>query len=206
MALLTRLSGRRIRRLRNLAFDLRSGSLLVGNVTSSHGDDGAHDVVNTDVTALERIFEGRIRDSDVLVDVGCGKGRVITWSLRQGVASRIVGLELDEEVAEQTRRRLRRHPNVTVLTGDAVDNVPPDGSLFYMHNPFGEAVVRAFAERLKEVHAPGGDVRILYYNPVHVEVFRSDPAWRVEDVRVGGRRFHLLCVIQLAPAEPTGPA
>ena len=192
--------------LRNFAFDLRSGGLLKGNVASRHSDEGAHDVVNTDITAIERIFQGRLRESDVLVDVGCGKGRVIAWWIRQGVGSRIVGLELDEGVAEQTRRRLRRHPNVTVLTGDAVDNVPPDGSLFYMHNPFGEAVVRAFAERLKAIHPAGDGVRILYYNPVHVEVFRSDPAWTVEDVRGGGRRFHLLCVIQLAATRPTGPA
>jgi SAM-dependent methyltransferase len=198
MALLTRLSGRRTRRLRNLAFDLRWGSLLVGNVATNHGDDGAHDVVNTDITAIERIFENRIRDSDVLVDVGCGKGRVMTWWLRRGVASRIVGLELDEGVAEQTRHRLRRHPNVSVVTGDAVTNIPADGSLFYLHNPFGEDVVRAFGERLKEMHPSGAGVRILYYNPVHVEVFRSDPAWRVEDVTVGGESFHPLCVIELA--------
>jgi len=197
MALMSRFSGRRIRMLRNLMFDLRSGGLRRGNVATRHADTDAVDVINSDVTALERIFEGRIGPSDVLVDVGCGKGRVIAWWLRAGATGRIVGLELDEQVAEQTRERLRDHPNVSIVAGDAVENVPPDGSLFYVHNPFGERTLRAFAERVKRLHgSDGSSVRILYYNPVHAGVFESDPAWRVERVAIGGDGFHPLCVIE----------
>jgi SAM-dependent methyltransferase len=201
MALMTRFSGRRIRRLRNLAFDLRSGGLRRGNVPSRHSEGGAQDVVNTDITALERIFDDRIEESDVLVDVGCGKGRVIAWWLRNGVGTRVVGLELDEEIAEETRRRLRKHPNVSIVTGNAIENVPADGSLFYIHNPFGEALVRELSERMKQIHPDGRGVRILYYNPVHAAVFRSDPSWTVEDVTIGGDSFHALCAIELRPSD-----
>jgi SAM-dependent methyltransferase len=195
---MTRFSGRWARRLRNLVFDLRSGGLLAGNVPNRA--EGASDIVNTDITALERIFAGRIRDDDVLVDVGCGKGRVIAWWLRQAPSCRIVGLELDEQVADQTRQRLRGHPNVSIVAGDAVENLPPDGSLLYFYSPFGEPLVRAFSQRIKQLDSEHRSVReILYYNPVHVDVFRDDPAWRVEDVWVDEGGFHDLCVI--APAR-----
>jgi SAM-dependent methyltransferase len=194
MPVMSGMSGRRARRLRNLMFDLRAGHVLAGNRASRH--PSAHDVVNTDVTALERIFEGRIRDGDVLVDVGCGKGRVLSWWAANSPGSRIVGLELDEQVAGETRARVRRHPRVSVIAGDAIENLPPDGTLFYLHNPFGEDTVRAFARRLGELRPGLAGIRILYYNPLHADVFEGDPAWSVERVSIGAERFHALCVIE----------
>ena len=177
-------------------FDLRSGGTLAGNRSTRHSGAGAHDVVNTDVTAIERVFSGRIRPGDVLVDVGCGKGRVLRWWAARTDAERIVGLELDEYVAAETRARLRDEPSVEVVTGDAVANLPADGTLFYLHNPFGEQVVRAFAERLKELHPDPTGLRILYYNPVHAGVFEADPTWSVERVALGTHGFHDLCVVE----------
>jgi SAM-dependent methyltransferase len=190
------MSGRNVRRLRNLMFDLRSGGVLAGSRRTHHAQEDAHDVVNTDVTALERIFGGRIRDHDVLVDVGCGKGRVLRWWAARTAGNRIVGLELDEEVAAETRERLRAEPRVEVIAGDAVANLPADGTLFYLHNPFGEQVVRAFAERLAELHPDRSGLRILYYNPAHAGAFEADPGWSVERVTIGAEGFHELCVIE----------
>ena len=170
-------------------FDLRHGSVLAGNRATRHSDEGAHDVVNTDVTALELIFAGRIGADDVLVDVGSGKGRVLRWWAARSPARRIVGLELDEEIAAETARRMRREQRVSVVAGDAVANLPDDGTLFYLHNPFGEPVVRAFRDAVSG--RPG--IRILYYNPVHADVFAS--GWSVERV-VLGEGFHDLCVIE----------
>jgi Methyltransferase domain len=177
-------------------FDLRSGGVLAGNVASRHVDAGAHDVVNSDVTALERIFSGRIRADDVLVDVGCGKGRVLRWWAARGAGQRIVGLELDAEVAERTRAQVGHDPRVTVTAGDAVANVPEDGTLFYLNNPFAEPVVRAFRDRVAALRGASPPPRILYYNPVHVDVFESDPSWSVERVSIGESGFHDLCVIE----------
>ena len=88
-----------------------------------------------------------VEESDVLVDVGCGKGRVIISGLGRGFTNRIVGLELDEDVAAATRKRLTSYPNVTVLTGDAVENLPEDGTLFYLFNSFEQPIVTRFKAR-----------------------------------------------------------
>jgi hypothetical protein len=71
---------------RTLATDLRYGAILSGNVGTRYRQAGAYNVVNTPYAVLPQIFAGRIGRDDVLVDVGCGKGRVINWWLSRGLA------------------------------------------------------------------------------------------------------------------------
>lgn len=147
---------------------------------------GAADTENTDYGALPKIFAGRIGPSDVLVDVGCGRGRVINWWIRQGYSNKVIGIELDEEVASRSRRRLSKYPNVTILSGDAADLLPDDGTVFYLYNPFDARGVERFKDRLSARLPASRDITILYYNCRHVDVFRRDPDWSVEVVDGSG--------------------
>lgn len=64
---------------------------------------GANGVYHTDYSVINTIFSlVPIGEQDVLVDVGCGKGRVINYWLSQGYTNKMVGLELDPQVAAQT--------------------------------------------------------------------------------------------------------
>lgn len=171
---------------RNAVRDVRFGRPLVGSRTSRHRHLGSKDVVNSDYGALDAIFAGRIRPDDVLVDVGCGKGRVLNWWLAHSHPDqRIVGLELDHDVARRTARRMRRHPNVTVVAGDAIEHLPADGTLFFLYNPFDAAVMARFVDRLQALVPADRDPLILYSNPKYLEAF--DPAeWSVAVHPVGG--------------------
>jgi hypothetical protein len=189
-----------VRIVRNALIDLHYGGLLGGELKSRFSDRHAVETANSDYVGMSYMFEGRIKDSDVLVDVGCGRGRVINSWLHSGYRNLMIGLELDDEVAERTRRRLRKFDNVTIITGDAVENIPPSGTLFYMYHPFGEPVMEAFKNRLKSMFDRDSGITILYFLPRHVDVFRRDPAWTVETVEVGGKSaytFHPLAVIKM---------
>ncbi|MBW3623770.1 MAG: class I SAM-dependent methyltransferase [Armatimonadetes bacterium] len=164
--------------------DLRYGGFLGGSKKTDHYHLGAANTVNTDYGMMPQIFNGRIAESDVLVDVGCGKGRVINWWLSRGLKNKIVGIDLDEEIAAKTRQRLRRHPNVTILSGDALELLPEDGTLFYLYSPFSDAVTRQFKERLWERFQHRGNVTVLYYAPYHLAGFTEDPRWEVEEFRL----------------------
>ena len=37
-----------------------------------------------------------------------------------------------------------------IICGNAVDNIPEDGTIFYLYNTFNRAVMKEFKERLKE--------------------------------------------------------
>jgi hypothetical protein len=165
--------------LYNNALDLRYGRPLAGEIPTRFEHLGATNTDNSDNLVLDRIFAGRIRSDDVLVDVGCGKGRVINWWLRKGYRNQIYGLELDEVVAERTRRRLRRFGNVTVITGHAVQTAPAQGTLFYLFNPFHAEVVGKFAERLTEFGMKGRPIRIIYNHCLHLGPFLESDLWEV---------------------------
>jgi hypothetical protein len=170
---------------RNALLDLRFGGLLIGTEESRFRDQGAVRTENTDYGALPAIFAGRIQPDDVLVDVGCGRGRVINWWLARGLTNRLVGIELDPSIAARTARRLRRFPQVRILAGDAVAQLPSEATLLYLYNPFGAETLGRLKARLEELGADH-EVRVLYYRPVHLGVFEQDSAWQIERISVGG--------------------
>jgi len=185
------------RLFRNAYLDLRYGAFLGGTRKTPYSHLGIEDTANTDYGVLPLIFTGRIRDSDVLVDIGCGKGRVINWWLSQGLCNRIIGIEIDEGVAAATRRRLARFGNVEIIAGDVIQHLPSEGTLFYLFNPFKAFAVEAFKNRLAQLVSGRKDVTILYYNCVHAEVFGLDPNWLVYKVELtSAYNFHPLAVIQ----------
>jgi SAM-dependent methyltransferase len=179
----------------NASVDVRFGGLLAGEIPTRFAELGANETANSDYLALDRMFADPVSPDDVLVDVGCGKGRVINFWLRKGLTNKIVGLELDDRVAARTRRRLSHYPNVTIVTGHAVENLPADGTLFYLFNPFQADVVAAFKKRLAEQARERGRVRVIYNNCKHVSLFVDDPEWDVHVVDLHG-----------SPAAPYGQA
>lgn len=176
---------------RNFAVDLRYGGSLAGSIRSRYRHRGASDVVNSQYSVLPHIFDGRIGPADVLVDVGCGKGRVINWWLSLGLRNRMVGIELDPDVASATNERLRRFGNVAIVNEDATTWMPDDATVAYMYSPFNAAVMRRFKAHLEERFAERG-ITVLYWNPEFVDVFQDDPRWStylVELVEVLDRRI-----------------
>jgi hypothetical protein len=177
-------SVKRILRLaRNVVMDLRYGGFLGGNQDSRYAAEGAHPTVNSDYQSLDLLFRDRIRPDDVLVDVGCGRGRVLNYWLSK-VPNRVVGLELDPEIAEETASRLKARGNVKVVAGDAIANLPTDGTLFYLYNPFEEPIVRRFADRCVELYRGRANVRFFYTNPEFGHVFTEDSRWKVEKLEL----------------------
>jgi SAM-dependent methyltransferase len=170
---------RAVRVARNAAIDLRFGRPLGGAYLKNP------DQSNSDYGALEKVFAGRIRPGEVLVDVGCGSGRVLNYWLRVASGHQLYGIELDATLATRTQRRLRGKANVTVIAGDAVELCPANGTLFYLFNPFVSDIVRAFCGRIAE-HSTVLAPRILYYNPKHLDVLREAECWDIEIVDVGG--------------------
>lgn len=179
--------------LRSALRDLRYGRPLGGTVRSRYEHLGAFHATNSPYEDLDRVFAGvEAQPDDVIVDVGCGKGRSLNWLLGRFPGNRIVGIELDPELCAQTARRLRRHGNVTVVCGDAVELLPPEGRVFYLFNPFDGDVTARFAHALLERGKPA---TIVYYNAKFLDAFRSDPRFTVReltDSRLAHRSAHVV--------------
>jgi hypothetical protein len=179
---------------RNAVRDLRYGSFLGGTVETRYEHLGAHDVGNVEYEDLPPLFApARVEPGDVIVDVGVGKGRSINWLLERFQANRIVGIELDPDVAAKTAKRLRRYENVTILCADATDALPPDGTVFYLFNPFDASVMSRFIDAfLAEGMAPGR--RIVYHNCKYVQLFRDHPRFDVADIDLPSGNFRSVLI------------
>jgi hypothetical protein len=163
----------------NAIRDLRYGALLGGTKKTKYSDLGAHDTANSDYRDLADIFaEVPITPDDMIVDVGCGKGRAINWFLSQYPTNRIYGIELDEEVATATSKRLRHRRNVTILCGDAPTVLPATGNIFYLFNPFDEPVMIRFTHALRS-NRTELPTTIVYNNAKYLQPFLSDSYFEV---------------------------
>jgi protein-L-isoaspartate O-methyltransferase len=151
-------------------------------VRTRYGHLGAFHSTNTPYEELALLFTGiDVRPGETIVDVGCGKGRSLNWFLSRFPSNPIVGIELDPEICARTARRLRRYRNVTIVCGDAAEIIPPEGSVFYLFNPFDAAVMQRFAAALSQRPADAG-ATIVYYNAKYLQPFRSSPRFDVREL------------------------
>jgi SAM-dependent methyltransferase len=180
--------------LRSALHDLRHGRPLGGTIRTRYEHLGAYHATNSPYEDLGRVFAGvEVGPDDVIVDVGCGKGRSLNWLVEHFPANTIVGIELDPAICAATARRLRRKKNVTILCGDATELLPADGRVFYLFNPFDEAVMERFAGALLERRTPA---TVVYYNAKHLEPFHANARFTITELG-GSELAHHSAVIRL---------
>lgn len=127
---------------------------------------------------LNKIFANiEIKPDDVLLDVGCGHGRVIAWWLRQGWKNKIYGIELNELVAQAAAKRFAKYLNVKIISGDVLTNYPQGATLVYLFNPFDNAMTYKFVQMLN--HIPNNNTTVIYHNCLYLENFTNDQNWSV---------------------------
>jgi precorrin-6B methylase 2 len=149
---------------RRLGIDT-SGRVPAG--ASQLGDAMAYEVIPYDSLAL--ILRAlRPQTADVLVDLGCGKGRAVCFFALEPLR-KVIGVEFVPELAEVARRNVAAlHPvtAVEIIEGDAATFDPSEGTIFYLFNPFGEATLSAVLVNLRRsLMARPRAIRIVYVIP-----------------------------------------
>jgi len=161
------------RQLGRLKIDLLTQrTFLAGQIPSI---DNAHIIktVSTNYEELDIIFSDYLplQPDDVIADVGCGKGRVFSYLLYKRKKNPMVGYEINGSVALKTQKRLSRYKNIEIRCENIFDNFPKKIDVFYLYNPFKEAMTSAFIEKVLQM--PNAPV-IIYNNPIHLNLFTSD--------------------------------
>ncbi len=186
-------------RLQALAMDLRYGGYTGGVRESRFSHLGANETASTRYAALPHLLGPYLRSGDVLVDVGCGRGRVLNWVLHDGRAAVIYGLEIDPEIANELRHRLRRHSKVRVLTGDALILLPDDATIFYVWHSFEKDIMVKFRDAVIQKYGALGTLhalRIVYHNAQYAEVWQDDTRCRVKEIPLPADERHRGIVIE----------
>ena len=175
------------------AIERRLGVRTSGSSLATHTPGGVHRDSNwyepVNYILLEKCLAAlRLREDDVVFDIGCGLGRVLCVLARRRLR-RCVGIDLDERLVALARANVaamrgRRSP-VDVLHGDAALADYDEGTAFYLYNSFGAATMSAVLERIHDsvVRRPR-PIRIVYVNPMQNHVLAA-AGWlrRCPDVR-----------------------
>ena len=155
------------------------GKLLDKEKASPFLEKGSYHTQSIEYDELDRIFENVcIKPSDVILDLGCGRGRPFNYFLSKKFKGKLIGVELDQSIADFTAKRLKRYDNIMVFAGDALDYIEPQVTLYFLFNPFNEAIFREFICKIEEIC---NTTRVVYFNSQHVDFILSRNGWKVED-------------------------
>lgn len=137
-------------------------------------DDSMEDVYHhpyepTPYCVLERLADsGYIQKGDVVVDYGCGKGRV-GFFLHEQLGCKAIGVEFDEETWQQALNNGRTGgygEKVSFICADAAVYEVEDGDRFYFFNPFSVEVLRSVLGRiLDSYYEDPRDILLFFYYP-----------------------------------------
>lgn len=123
-----------------------------------------------------------VRSSDVFVEFGAGKGRILLDAARRYRFARVLGVELSSDLSDAARALLEsqrsslRCEDVRIETADATAfEIPDDMTFAYFFNPFnGETFEQVMANITASLERAPRALRIIYVNPVdHDTVMRT---------------------------------
>lgn len=170
----------RLYRLRARWEDRRMGGISVdARKPSRFAAQGAEATQSSDYRCLDRLFRREVpltRD-DVLLDVGCGEGRVLTYLRLHRCRAKLIGIELDPAVAETARQRTASCPDIEILAGDILQSpeLLARVTVFYLFNPFNGKIFSKFVAALERTAVQ--PVRLVYLFDYYAGYLDGRPGW-----------------------------
>ena len=122
----------------------------------------------TPYCVLERLADsGLIGEHDVVLDYGCGKGRV-DFFLAHETKAKTIGIEYDDRIYESAieNRKTAASKAEFVLTRAEAYDVPQDVNRCYFFNPFSvEILHKVMARILESYYESPREVFLFFYYP-----------------------------------------
>ena len=136
----------------------------------STADQDRYPYEPTPYAVLERLANsGLIRKKDVVLDYGCGKGRV-DFYLSYQTRAKCIGIEYDERIfaaAEENLKTAVSAEKVEFRLGNAESfQVPPEVNHCYFFNPFSVEVLKKVLARVRESYYESPrEILLFFYYP-----------------------------------------
>ena len=184
----------------------RKLGIRTGGRDASLGDEHHLPYEPTPYAVLERLAaSGWIGRENLLLDYGCGKGRVSLF-FHRAVGCRTMGIDFNPAMtgeAERNRMAMGAAETVLFLTENAARFTPPAAAdRFYFFNPFSLDTLQSCLARIEESRydAPR-PVRLIFYYPsdrylrflMNEDGLTLTDEIDLSDLFPGDRRERLLC-------------
>jgi hypothetical protein len=148
-------------------------------------------------------------DRDVLVDFGCGKGRIVhqaaSWPLK-----RVIGVEISPELAYVAQALVAKHrheyrcQSVEIVTRDATSfQVPEDLTIAYLYEPFtGKTLDAVLHNLINSIDSHPRRLRLIYVYPLSGAQVLATGRFRLVKWQRGGLRdyrFNRAAIFESCP-------
>lgn len=136
----------------------------------SNSDQYRYPYEPTPYSVLERLANsGLIRKKDVVLDYGCGKGRV-DFFLSYQTRAKTIGIEYDERIyqaaIENQKKGISGERTEFVLTRAEEYEVPAEVNVCYFFNPFSIELLRKVMARIVESYYTNPrEMTLFFYYP-----------------------------------------
>lgn len=137
----------------------------------SNSDQYHYPYEPTPYSVLERLANsGLIRKKDVLLDYGCGKGRV-DFFLSYQTKAKTIGIEYDERIYQGASNNLmtavsRRRAEMILAKAETYE-VPAEVNRCYFFNPFSVEILRKVMARILEsYYEEPREILLFFYYPL----------------------------------------
>ena len=134
----------------------------------SGADEYHHPYEPTPYNVLERLASsGLIGKDDVVLDYGCGKGRV-GFFLSYRTNAKTIGIEYDERIyanALKNQKNAKAKANFLLTRAEAYE-VPPEVNRCYFFNPFSVEIIHKVMARICDSwYAHPREIFLFFYYP-----------------------------------------
>lgn len=149
------------------------------------------------ISYLRKLFRVlRIEPGKVLVDLGCGKGRVLLIASEYGFRE-VRGIEFSPSSCGIARNncliyktKTKTNTQFTIIESDVLDyKIRDDEDIFYMYHPFNASILKQVLFNISEsLQVKKRKVIIIYCNPVNYQlVMEIMKPVRVQYLNVGNK-------------------
>lgn len=133
-----------------------------------HSDEYHYPYEPTPYAVLERLVESEYITSDsIVIDYGCGKGRV-GFFLNSQIDCEVIGIEYDEKIfsiAEQNGKEFHNN-NISFLCRKAEEYEISYADTFYFFNPFSIEILRSVLGKILDSYYDNPrKMKLFFYYP-----------------------------------------
>ncbi len=153
--------------------NLRKLSIREGDINKSSPYEAVSYYLLENVLKAFRKFS----NASSIVDLGCGKGRVMVAAAYFGFTS-ITGIDFAKELCEEAEKNMKKiEPKFTdldwkVVCKDVLNyKIQETDSVFFMFNPFDKEILEKFLEKIETtLKSYPRIIWFLYASPLHLDV------------------------------------
>jgi cyclopropane fatty-acyl-phospholipid synthase-like methyltransferase len=170
------LIGKTLRQLHSWCWETYLGVDTRG-IVASVADGGVHYSPLPYYVIIKILDRLQLTFDDVLVDLGCGKGRVLSMACRRQL-SRVVGVEINRDllnIAAQNLRKIPRKRTHVELVEALAQHYPyDDATVIMMYNPFDRTTMEdVFAKVESSYQEKPRSITVAYANCAHEEPLKK---------------------------------